>query len=177
MPEKNDSNAGNQGGNDGATPIHTQADLDRIITERLARQAKEFEKRYEGFEDYKAKAAKFDEHQSANQSETEKAKARADEAERKLAERDAADKKREDEATAAKAQQELVAEIAKAKGVDGKLLRGATREDLEAHAADLLAVIPAPKNGSDSGSGGQQGDDIKGGELTAEQIVEAATAR
>lgn len=177
MTDKTDSTAGNQGGNDGETPIHTQAKLEEILTDRLARQAREIEKRFSDYDELKAKAEKFDAHQNENRSETEKATARAEEAERKLAERDAADQKRADDEAAATAQKALVAEIAEAKGVDPSVLRGSTREDLEQHADDLLSVLPAPQRGSDSESSGSRGTDIAGGEPSAEDIVAQVTAR
>lgn len=51
-----DDPAGGDGGNSGYTPPATQDELDRIITDRLTRERAKFE----GFEDFKAKAAQFD---------------------------------------------------------------------------------------------------------------------
>ena len=39
----------------------TQADVDRIVADRLTRQKAQIAKQYEGFDDIKAKAAKYDE--------------------------------------------------------------------------------------------------------------------
>lgn len=172
-----DSTAENKGGNDGDTPIHSQAKLESILAERLARQKQEFEKRLSEHEELKAKAQKFDELEESTRTETERATARAEAAERKLADRDAADQKRAEEQAAAEQRAQLVKEIAEEKGVDASVLRGSTREDIEEHASQLLAFIPAPKNASDSESGGSRGGDIEGGELSADDIVAQATAR
>lgn len=51
----------------------TQAELDGIVAERLKRERA----KYEGFEDFKAKAAKLDEIEEANKSELQKATDRA----------------------------------------------------------------------------------------------------
>lgn len=55
----------------------TQADLDRIVESRLARERA----KYEGFDELKAKAAKLDELEQANLTELQKATARAEKAE------------------------------------------------------------------------------------------------
>lgn len=68
-----------QGGNgDGQTgegegKTFTQADLDRIVAERLARERS----KYADYKDLKDKASKFDELQTASQTETEKLVAKA----------------------------------------------------------------------------------------------------
>lgn len=51
----------------------TQAELDAIVTERLSRE----KKKYEGFDELREKAKKFDEIEEANKSELEKATERA----------------------------------------------------------------------------------------------------
>lgn len=62
-------------GTEGAT--FTQADLDRIVQERLARQKAQFK----DYEDLKAKAAQYDEIAESQKSELEKAQERAAKAE------------------------------------------------------------------------------------------------
>lgn len=68
-----------QGGGDGGQTgegegkTFTQADLDRVVAERLARERSKFA----DYKDLKDKASKFDELQTAQQSETEKAVAKA----------------------------------------------------------------------------------------------------
>lgn len=72
-----------KGGEDDKT--FTQAEVDRIIKERLARAKSEPPSDYD---DLKAKAAKLDELEAANQTELEKILARAEAAEKKAAEAD-----------------------------------------------------------------------------------------
>lgn len=64
------SGTGETGGEGGSYKApETQADLDRIIEGRLARERKN----YEGFDDLKAKAQKWDEHEQSKQTPDEKA--------------------------------------------------------------------------------------------------------
>lgn len=125
------------------------------------------------------KAKKFDEIEEANKTELEKANARAEAAEKAVADRDAADKKRDEEAAAKAALEKSRAEIwgrengLKDRGLPESVLRGATAEELEAHAKELLESLPV---GSQSGSGGG-GSDVTDGELTADDIVAQVTAR
>ena len=58
----------------------TQAELDEIIKQRLTRERA----KYAGFDEYKAKAAKFDEMEAASKTELEKATERAQKAEAEL---------------------------------------------------------------------------------------------
>lgn len=61
--------------------IETQEDLDRIIRNRLERQRAQYDSRYAGFDDIKAKADKFDELDAASKTELERAQARISELE------------------------------------------------------------------------------------------------
>jgi hypothetical protein len=79
----NTTTAPTSGGGDEFKPITSQDDLNRIITERIARERSKFS----DYPDLKAKAEKFDELDAANKSEIEKATEKAAAAER---ERDAA---------------------------------------------------------------------------------------
>lgn len=54
--------------NDGFTPINSQADLDRLIGERITRERAKFA----DYDELKAKAAKVDQAEQANQTEAEK---------------------------------------------------------------------------------------------------------
>jgi len=63
---------------DGFAPITSQADLTRIITERVSRERA----KYADFDDLKAKAERFDELADANKSEIEKANEKAAQAAR-----------------------------------------------------------------------------------------------
>lgn len=62
---------------DSGDKTFTQADVDRVVQERLSRERA----KYEGFDALKDKASKFDELQEKNQSELEKAAAKATRAE------------------------------------------------------------------------------------------------
>lgn len=112
----------------------SQEELDSIVESRLARERK----RYEGFDEYKAKAEKFDQAQQASKSDIEKATERAQKAEADLA---------------ASQQLALRSEIALTKGLtptQAKRLVGSTREELEADADELLKDLgdqrpPAPR--------------------------------
>lgn len=112
------------------------------------------------------KAKKFDELEEANKTEQEKLLARAEAAEKKLAEREA---KYAAAATAA--------EVAKEKGVPVSALRGSTREELEEHADELLTILPKIPPAPSADGQGDQGDNIGDGDMSAEDIVTAATSR
>jgi hypothetical protein len=103
------------------TPPASQEEFDRIISDRLAREGK----KYEGFDDFKAKAAKLDELEQANKSELEKYQERI------------AALEKENGTLASTA---LRTDIASAKGVPAQLLPASgTKEELEAAADALLA--------------------------------------
>lgn len=112
------------------------------------------------------KAKKFDEFEEANKSEIEKLQARLDAAEKWRTDREAKD------AAAATA-----AEIAKEKGVPVSALRGSTREELEAHADELIALLPQKPAAPSADGQGDVGGDIGDGDMSAEDIVTAATSR
>jgi membrane protein involved in colicin uptake len=117
------------------------------------------------------KAKRFDEMEDANRTELEREKARADAAEKIIA-----DQKAKDDAA------KVRDEVAKAKGfeernVPASALRGSTREELEAHADEILALLPEPKPAPSADGQGNNGNDIGDGEMSADDIVEAATAR
>lgn len=118
------------------------------------------------YAELREKATRLDEYEEAQKTELEKANARAEAAEKWKADREAKD-----------AAALLVAEVAEAKGVPASALRGATKEELEAHADEILALLPEKPKGATAASGGNRGDDIEGGELSAEEIVQTATGR
>jgi hypothetical protein len=100
----------------------TQADLDRVVEDRLSRERK----KYEGFDDLKAKATELDEIKEANASEIEKAQIKTTKAEQRAAEAEA---------------KLLRFDVAQEKEVPAKLvplLTGKTREELEAQASLIL---------------------------------------
>lgn len=117
------------------------------------------------------KAKKFDEHEEANKTELEKVQARAEAAEKAVAERDARE-------AAAKLREEIATEKKFAdRKIKASALRGTTREELEAHADELLEMIPAPPAGPSADGQGQAGEQIGAGEKSVDDIVAAATAR
>lgn len=102
----------------------TQAELDEIVSERLKRERS----KYEGFEELKTKAAKFDELEEASKTELQKATERA---EKLKAELDSLKKSEE---------QRLIKEkVAKETGVPASLLTGDSEEACNAQAKAILA--------------------------------------
>lgn len=111
------------------------------------------------------KAQKFDDAEQANMTELEQWKSRAESAEQWKAQRESQD-------SAA----QLAKDVAEAKGVPVGALRGSTREELEAHADELLTYLPK-KPAAPSADGQGDGDQIDAGDMSADDIVSAATAR
>jgi hypothetical protein len=149
---------GGQQGN--YTAPATQAELDRIITDRLAREKKQ----YEGFDDYKAKAAEWDKHKDSLKSGDEKASEQLTQAETRAT-------TAEQRAAAAEAKV-LRYEVAAAKKITGEdlvLLTATTKEDLEKQ-ADVIATL---RKGSsrDPGQGQRDGEPAAGerGKAAAER--------
>lgn len=117
------------------------------------------------------KAKKFDEHEEANRTELEKLTARAEAAEKVIAEREARE-------SAVKLREEIATEKGFAdRKINAAALRGSTREELEAHADELLALVPAPPAAPSAEGQGAAGTVIGTGDLSADDIVAAATAR
>lgn len=106
------------------------------------------------------KAKRLDDFEEAQKSEAEKLVARAEAAEAKLAEREKADQARA-----------LADEVAAAKGVSASVLRGSTKEELEAHADSILALLPEKPKAATPGSGGDRGADIDEEEADAKEIA------
>lgn len=105
----------------------TQADLDRIVEDRLGRERK----KYEGFDDLKAKAAELDQIKAANATELDKAQDKLTKAEQRAAQAEA---------------RLLRFEVAQEKDVPGKLvplLTATDKEGLEAQ-ADLILENAKP---------------------------------
>lgn len=136
-------------GEDGKT--FTQADLDRIVADRLKRE----QTKYSDYADLKAKADKLDQLEQANKSEVERAAAKTAEAERRAADAEA---------------KALRLEVAAEKGVKARWLSGTTREELEAAADEYLADHP-PAPG-DTPPPGRPVEDLRGGGDPDEQPVE-----
>ena len=102
----------------------TQEQVDKIVQERLARAKQSVPDDYEAL---KAKAAKLDELEEANKSEFEK-----------LSEQYAALQKEHEQLVHDNERRAWAAEVSKEKGVPASVLRGDTREELEAHAQAII---------------------------------------
>lgn len=138
--------------------ITSQADLDRIIGERISRERG----KYADYDDLKTKAAEYDKAQEASKTELQKERERAE----------AAEKERDKASMAG-----WRAEVALAKGLtvtQAKRLVDTTKEELEKDADELLADLGAkpgttkkadPKK-LQSGSSGN-GDQLTGKERAA----------
>ena len=94
----------------------TQEELNSIVADRLERERKKFD----GFEDYKAKAARLDELEAASKTELQKATEKAEKLEEELSTLKNAEKVRG-----------VRSEVAKETGVPAELLTGETKEELE----------------------------------------------
>jgi ATP-dependent Clp protease ATP-binding subunit ClpA len=117
----------------------SQADLDRIIADRVSRERA----KYGDYDDLKTKAAEYDKAAEAQKSELQKTIERAEAAEKK--------------AKGYEAEKQIAAwraEVAKATGVPAAALRGSTKEELTAHAETLKPLIT---HDNDTGTGGRRG--------------------
>lgn len=109
---ENTAEAGDQDQQQGKVETFSQEDVDRIVADRLARERKKFE-RHDEFR------AAFD--------RLEEVTAERDGLAQKVAEHEARVK-----------HDALVAEVAESKGVPASMLRGSTKEEMEAHADAIL---------------------------------------
>lgn len=111
-----------------APKTFTQQELDAIVSDRLKRERAKFE----GFEDYKTKAMKFDEMEEANKSELEKANERVNALETELKSLKKAEEVR------------LIREkVAKEAGIPAAsigLITGETEEACQAQAKAILEI-------------------------------------
>lgn len=135
----------------------TQADLDRIVENRLAKERA----KYAGFDDLKAKAEKFDQAEAANKSELQKAQDAAAAAEKRATDAEA---------------KALRGEVAAAKGVPAALLSGSTQEELEA-AADALLAFKGPGDHVPSTPGDGEDVNARVDSRSAKELVDAALGR
>ncbi|HET7386856.1 MAG TPA: DUF4355 domain-containing protein [Nocardioidaceae bacterium] len=135
----------------------SQADFDRIVGERLARERAKFS----DYDDLKQKASEFDKLAEAQKSEAQKAIERAEKAER----------------TAAEHQTSLLRyQVAASKGVPADLvdfLTGADQSAMEQAADRLLAHVQKP-NGVPSFDGGSH-TVVQGGDMN--QAIRRAAGR
>ena len=109
----------------------TQAEVDAIINGRFGRMME----KYKDYDDLKAKAEKFDQIEEESKSELQKATERADSLQAELDKMKTAEKVRA-----------FREEVSKETGVPAHLLHGASKEECEAQAKDILAY--ANPNGS-----------------------------
>jgi len=160
MPEEQSAPAeqeSNTGGDSGFTPPASQDELNKIISERIARERSKFA----DYKDLQAKAAKFDEIEQASKSEIEKATEKAAVVERER-----------DEAVTRLAR----LEVALDKGLtpsQAKRLVGNTREELEADADQLLKDLGDSAKPRSPKPDPNQGRSGSGPATTADQFAAA----
>ena len=109
--------AGTDGAEEFKAPT-SKEELDKIIAAELAKFA--------DYDELKGKAAKLDEAEQASKTELQRAQEAAQAAEKRAQEAEA---------------KVTRAEVAEAKGVPASVLRGTTKEELEAHADEVLAAL------------------------------------
>ncbi|MFW0112120.1 hypothetical protein [Rothia sp. CCM 9416] len=108
------------------SPITSQAELNRVIENRLERERR----KYADYAELKAKASKFEEFEEASKSEQQKLAERAQKAEAELA-----------KLQAAAQLTEWKAQVSEATGVPAKVLAGSTLEELTAHGEQLAQLL------------------------------------
>ncbi|HLR97048.1 MAG TPA: hypothetical protein VK053_21180 [Jiangellaceae bacterium] len=118
---------GGQSGN--YTPPATQADLDRIIADRISRERA----KYADYDELKSAAERLAEIEEANKTEAEKQAERLAELQAKVTEYET-----RDQINAWKA------EVSNETGVPVAALAGSTKEEIEAHAETLKPLIAQP---------------------------------
>ncbi len=145
-------------GDDGAkqfTPISSQDELDRIVRGRLARQKEQFS----GYDEYKRKAEEFDKLAESQKTEAQKLQDAAT-----LAQRNATEAE----------QRAMRLEVAMEKGLttaQAKRLVGATKEELEADADELLESFK-PADGGRRGPPARGSEKLRGGTDPTEEAEE-----
>lgn len=133
----------------------TQADVDRIVADRLNREKGKFA----DYDELKAKADKLDEQEAASKSDLDKAREQLAAAEKRATDAEArADRL---EVVVGKALDE---DTAKRVTSAAKRLVGSTREELEADADELISAFPTNGGGGSTPPPGQKPrPDLKGG--------------
>ena len=122
-----------------ATKTFTQEEVNAIVADRLDRERK----KYEGFDELKEKATKFDEMAEAQKSELQKATERADALAKEL-----------DGMKKAESVRTIREQVAKETGVPASLLTFETEEDCKTQAQQILnfskpAGYPSVKDGGE----------------------------
>lgn len=142
-----------------------QADVDRIVQERLAKE----KAKYADYDELKAKAAKADEDAASSKTDLEKLTEQIEGLKKAQADSDL---------------KALRAEVAVAKGLtaaQAKRLAGNSREDLEADADEILEAFPVAKKDDDTPSGAppsrQPRPDLRGGGNPNDEPTETDPAK
>lgn len=117
----------------------TQAELDEIVKNRVAKE----KARFQDYEALKEKASKFDEIEEANKTELQKATEKAEALQNQI-----------DAMTKAQTIREMHAKVAKDTGVPAELLHGESEEECMEQAYGILAyknnaVYPSVKDGGE----------------------------
>lgn len=142
-------------GNEGTSKTFTQAEVNAIVGDRLARAAE----KYSDYDALKEKAAKFDEIEEQNKSELEKAQEKIASLQAMVDSNNKATKLRE-----------LHEKVAKEKGVPVELIVGEDEESCNSYADELLKF-----KGSNSYSRIKDNGEVKhstSGETTASQFAD-----
>ena len=121
--EEQQTNTSTESINDASGKSFTQADVDRIVGERLY----DAKKKYGDYEELKAKAAQFDEYQENNKTELEKANEKAEKLQKELE-----GLKKQGEIA------EIRAKVSKDTGVPAECLSGNDEESCKAQAEAIL---------------------------------------
>ena len=124
----------------------TQAELDKIVADRLARERQ----KYAGFEELKTKAAKFDELEESSKTELQKATEKAEKLENELKEYKKAEEVRA-----------IRAKVAEETGIPANLLTGDTEEACMEQAKAISAFANPDKYPS-LNDGGEIQNVVKG---------------
>lgn len=137
----------------------TQEELNQIVSERVKKERA----KYEGYDDFKAKAQRFDEMEEASKTELQKAKERAAELETKLKTMEEAEHLRE-----------IRSKVASDTGVPAEMLTETTEEALKEQAEAILRFAgrdkyPVIKDGGEARRLGKK--------TTAEQFSEWASTQ
>lgn len=144
------NNTGNGATGQNREQTYTYDQLQGILGNRLAEERA----KYAGYEDYKAKAEKFDKLEEANKSELEKATEKAQKLEAEL-----------NTLKAEKATQEIRAKVSKDTGVPAELLTGADEESCKAQAEAIMKFkspsYPTIKDGGEPANKPTGGDDTR----------------
>jgi predicted nuclease with TOPRIM domain len=119
----------------GSDKTFTQADLDRVVQDRLAREREKFA----GFEDIKSKAEEFDKLKESQRSDLEKLQAERDELKTQLT-----PLQTENLRLRVAAEKKLPPEL-----IDR--LKGGTKEEMQADADELLKLVGTPDTTSFDG--------------------------